>query len=51
MLRLYHMPKPEREAMGRRGREYFEQHFERELLLSRLEQWMSDLAAGRTCAF
>lgn len=50
VLRLYRMPRPEREAMGQRGRRYFEQHFERELLLSRLEQWMSDLAAGRTCA-
>jgi glycosyltransferase involved in cell wall biosynthesis len=50
VLKLYHMSRHERETMGRRGREYFEQHFERELLLSRLEQWMSDLAAGRTCA-
>jgi glycosyltransferase involved in cell wall biosynthesis len=40
VLRLYRMPKPEREAMGRRGREYFEQNFERSLLLSRLEQWI-----------
>jgi len=50
VLRLYRMPRQEREAMGQRGRRYFEQHFERELLLSRLEQWMRDLAAGRACA-
>jgi len=50
LLRLYHMSRQEREAMGQRGRRYFEQHFERELLLSRLEQWMRDLAAGRACA-
>ncbi len=40
VLRLYHMPRQEREDMGRRGREYFEQHFERKLLLTRLEEWM-----------
>lgn len=40
VLRLYRMSKPEREAMGRRGREYFEQNFERSLLLGRLEDWI-----------
>lgn len=29
--------------MGRRGREYFEEHFEREKLLDRLEGWMYEL--------
>jgi glycosyltransferase involved in cell wall biosynthesis len=38
--RLYRMSRPEREAMGQRGRRYFEQHFERELLLGRLEEWI-----------
>jgi glycosyltransferase involved in cell wall biosynthesis len=33
----------ERQAMGARGRIYFEQHFEREMLLSRLEGWMQEL--------
>ena len=33
----------ERQAMGARGRAYFEQHFEREMLLSRLEGWMQEL--------
>ncbi|HUF80087.1 MAG TPA: glycosyltransferase family 4 protein [Burkholderiales bacterium] len=44
VLRLHRMPAAEREAMGRRGREYFEAHFERSMLLSRLEQWMLELA-------
>jgi hypothetical protein len=26
--------------MGRRGREYFEKHFERSLLLKRLDGWI-----------
>jgi glycosyltransferase involved in cell wall biosynthesis len=44
VLRLHRMPAAEREAMGRRGRDYFEAHFERSMLLSRLEQWMLELA-------
>jgi hypothetical protein len=40
-----------RQAMGERGRAYFEQHFEREMLLTRLEGWMNELklSAGQ-CA-
>ncbi len=40
VLRFYRMSRPEREAMGQRGRRYFELHFERELLLGRLEEWI-----------
>jgi glycosyltransferase involved in cell wall biosynthesis len=47
VLTLYRMPKPEREAMGRRGREYFEQNFERSLLLGRLEEWMRSAMESR----
>jgi glycosyltransferase involved in cell wall biosynthesis len=47
---LYRMPAPEREAMGRRGLEYFERHFQRALLLSRLEAWAGELARERSCA-
>jgi glycosyltransferase involved in cell wall biosynthesis len=47
---LARRPRPEREAMGASGRRYFERHFERALLLGRLERWMTDLAAGRACA-
>jgi len=50
VLKLYRMPTPEREAMGLHGREYFRRHFERSLLLSRLEAWERELAAERECA-
>lgn len=40
--RIYRIPKEEREAMGRRGRAYFEREFERERLLDRLEGWMRE---------
>ena len=33
----------ELQAMGVKGRHYFEQHFEREMLLSKLEGWMDEL--------
>jgi glycosyltransferase involved in cell wall biosynthesis len=36
VLELYKMPASEREAMGARGRAYFERHFERGALLARL---------------
>ncbi len=49
-LRLHRMLRQDREAAGQRGRRYFEQHFERELLLSRLEQWMRELVEERPCA-
>lgn len=37
-VRLSRMPAAEREEMGRAGRRYFEQHFDRNLLLVRLEK-------------
>jgi glycosyltransferase involved in cell wall biosynthesis len=33
-------------AMGARGREYFEGHFDRDLLLDRLEGWMREVQGG-----
>lgn len=48
--KLHRTPAPEREAMGRRGREYFERQFERSLLVSRLEKWARELASERRCA-
>jgi colanic acid biosynthesis glycosyl transferase WcaI len=42
--RLHGMTREARESMGACGRRYFEQHFERERLLGRLEGWMSELA-------
>jgi glycosyltransferase involved in cell wall biosynthesis len=50
VLRLYRMPAPEREAMGSRGRDYFERNFERSMLISRLEQWGRELATEGRCA-
>lgn len=46
VIKLYRMPAAEREAMGRRGRQYFEQHFERNLLLRRLENWMHEIVGS-----
>jgi colanic acid biosynthesis glycosyl transferase WcaI len=46
VLALYSMSKKEREAMGLRGRDYFEKHFERTMLLDRLEKWMQELLEG-----
>lgn len=48
--RLHGLSRQEREAMGQNGRRYFEQHFERELLLDRLDEWMKGLAARGPCA-
>lgn len=43
ILTMYRMPKEEREAMGKRGQEYCEKNFSREVLLDRLNGWMRDL--------
>jgi colanic acid biosynthesis glycosyl transferase WcaI len=48
VLKLYEMSPDQREALGRRGRAYFEEHFEREKLLDRFEGWMSELTGGRS---
>jgi glycosyltransferase involved in cell wall biosynthesis len=47
VLRLHRLPAEEREAMGQRGREYFLRHFERSLLLDRLEDWCRNLVQAR----
>lgn len=44
------MTAAERMAMGERGRVYFETHFERGLLLDRLEGWMGELTERQPCA-
>ena len=44
VLALRRMPAAAREAMGQSGRRYFQQHFERGMLLTRLEQWMRELS-------
>jgi glycosyltransferase involved in cell wall biosynthesis len=43
VLAMYSMSETEREAMGLRGRDYFEKHFERTMLLDRLERWMKEV--------
>jgi glycosyltransferase involved in cell wall biosynthesis len=44
VLALYRLPNEEREAMGRRGKDYYEESFSRELLLARLETWFQETA-------
>jgi hypothetical protein len=36
------MPNADREKMGRHARKYFEEHFERNMLLDRLDKWMRE---------
>ncbi|MBW3569604.1 MAG: glycosyltransferase family 4 protein [Gemmatimonadetes bacterium] len=40
------LPAAERARMGERGRAYFLEHFEREMLLDRLNGWMEELVNG-----
>ena len=42
VLSIYRMSNEQREAMGRCGREYCETHFERGMLLDKLEAWMKE---------
>ncbi|MHA8098005.1 glycosyltransferase family 4 protein [Aquirufa aurantiipilula] len=42
ILKLYHLSTEEKDALGRNGRSYFESNFERELLLTKLEQILQD---------
>ncbi|MFA4903606.1 MAG: glycosyltransferase family 4 protein [Desulfobaccales bacterium] len=43
VLAMYHLPTSKRRAMGLRGRGYFERHFERQMLLDRLEKLMQEV--------
>ncbi len=47
VLEIYRATPEERAEMGRRGRAYFEEHFEREKLLDQLEGWMEELVGKR----
>ena len=42
VLAMYHMEESDRRAMGDRGRIYFEENFDRSLLLNRLDGWMKE---------
>jgi glycosyltransferase involved in cell wall biosynthesis len=48
-LELYRMPAADRNAMGKRGRAYFEANFEREMLLDRLERCVRDARWSGQC--
>lgn len=51
ILTMYRMPAKARQAMGLSGRRYFESHFERELLLNRLDRWITEVKGVRVaCA-
>jgi colanic acid biosynthesis glycosyl transferase WcaI len=43
VARMMSLPSAARQAMGERGRSYFQEHFEREMLLDRLEGWMKEI--------
>ena len=42
-MKMYEIPKLEREKMGMSGRKYYETNFDRDLLLDRLDLWMKEL--------
>lgn len=43
VMEMYRMSVDERQRMGERGRKYFELHFERNLLLKRLDGWLEEV--------
>lgn len=47
VLQLYHMPLQEREAMGMRGRLYYEQHFAHDMLVDQLIEHLRSVCAPK----
>jgi glycosyltransferase involved in cell wall biosynthesis len=47
-LTLLGMPEPQRRALGQRSLAYFKQHFDRDLVVGKLEQTLQDLAARKS---
>ncbi|MFC1578376.1 glycosyltransferase family 4 protein [Thermodesulfobacteriota bacterium] len=45
ILKLYRMTEADRENIGQNGKKYFDENFEREMLLDRLEEWMQEMVA------
>ena len=43
ILKMYELPDVERKKMGLKGKKYFNEHFEFNNLLNRLERWMGEL--------
>lgn len=50
VMKMYRLPKEQREKMGKLGRSYCAEHFDRETLLARLESWLRALASGLPAA-
>ncbi|MDH3515179.1 MAG: glycosyltransferase family 4 protein, partial [Gammaproteobacteria bacterium] len=51
VLDMYKMTHAERAAMGEQAQRYFQTHFERRMLLNRLDAWMKELAVEKApCA-
>jgi len=48
-LELYQMSSEQRLVMGARGRDYYDRHFERDMLVGKLEQWMRELTKEGLC--
>lgn len=47
VLTLYNTDSKAREVMGRKGRSYFELHFERNMLFEKLEGWMREVVEDK----
>ena len=47
VLKMYETSKFDRESMGAKGRAYYETHFDRDMLLNKLERWMKELVENR----
>lgn len=48
VLKLFHMDVRERAEMGERGYRYYKQHFDRRVLIDRLEQWLLAKSDGNS---
>jgi colanic acid biosynthesis glycosyl transferase WcaI len=46
VLKMYQLPEKDRKVMGERGREYFLKEFERNMLLDRLEEIITDVCSA-----
>ncbi len=49
VMQLYRLPAAQRQVMGIRGRAYYDRHFERVMLIDRLEQWMREVVEEGVC--
>ena len=48
IVKIYSLSAVERVEMGRRARNYFDAHFDRSMLIDRLDGWMRSVASGDT---